>query len=291
MTLYGEKQNQKGFSLVSLMVAMVIGLFLIGAVIKIYLDSKNSFSTRNVVSEVAENARFALEDMRTILVMAGRGISAVEDRFPWNRPFPNVVSNINVGANFGLGGIVDGGASGSDAIAIRYRKGPSCGAYQDVGLGDRPSMVRFYVDNITGSNSNDLVCELTTFSSGLSNSIAKYILMSNVQKLKALYGVDDNADGYADRYLTASQIGTSSSPGISLPPGANTPWAKVVSIRIALMIGSESTLPASIAHQIPAGGNLNVLGLSVAKPDADHLYRVATTTLALRNLNPIIQRQ
>ncbi|BAO45248.1 conserved hypothetical protein [Thiolapillus brandeum] len=275
----GTKQTQKGFSLVSLMVAMAIGLFLIGAVIKIYIDSKNSFNTRNVVAEVAENTRFALDDMRRILVMAGRGVRAIEDQFSNRRPFPDISAS----------GIVDGGSSGSDTIAIRYRRGPSCGAYQDVGAGNRPSMVRFYVtDNSGDGSADDLVCELTTYGAG--GSTTTRTLVSGVQKLKAIYGVDDDADGYADRYLTPSQIGTASSPGISIPPGANTPWAKVVSIRIGLMTGSESTLPNSMTDQ-DTSSTLNVLGLSISKPDTDHLYRVTTTTLALRNLNPVIQRQ
>jgi len=90
--------------------------------------------------------------------------------------------------------------------------------------------------------------------------------------------------------MTPSQIGTASSPGIPIPAGSTTPWARVVSIRIGLMTGSESTLPPSVTNQTTSG-NLNVLGLTVAKPDTDHLYRVTTTTLALRNLNPVIQRQ
>ncbi len=284
MTPHGNI-HQKGFSLVSLMVAMVIGLFLIGAIIKIYLDSKNSFNTRNAVAEVAENARFAIDDMRSILVMAGRGIKAMEDQFSNRRPFPDIDSTGALGT-----GIVDGGASGSDTIAIRYRKGPTCGPYQNVSLSLLPSKVRFYVTDFFGPNPT-LVCELTQYDAGGNDTVTLNFVISGVQKLKALYGVDDNGDGYADRYLTANQIGTPSSPGISVPPGANTPWAKVVSIRLALMLSSESTLPASVADQIIPSGDLNVLGLSVPKPDTDHIYKVVTTTIALRNLNPVIQRQ
>ncbi|WP_456375524.1 PilW family protein [Thiolapillus sp.] len=279
MIKHVSTHRQYGFSLLSLMVAMAIGIFLIGAIIKIYLDTKDSFNTRNVVAEVSENTRFALDDMRRILVMAGRGIRAIEDQFPNRRPFPDINSS----------GIVDGGASDSDTIAIRYRRGPSCGAYQDVGVGTRPSMVRFYVtDNSGDGSADDLVCELTTYGGGATT--VTRTLVSGVQRLKALYGVDDNADGYADRYLTPTAIGTAASPGIPVPSGANTPWAKVVSIRIGLMTGSESTLPKAVADQT-TNSTLNVLGLSIPKPDTDHLYRVTTTTLALRNLNPVIQRQ
>ena len=272
------RSRQKGISLISLMIATVIGIFLIGAIAKIYLDSKTSFKTRNVVAEVAENQRFALDDMRRILVMAGRGVLAIEDQFANRRPFPEIES----------GGIVDGGSINSDTIAIRYRRGPSCGAYQDVDTGDRPSMVRFYItDNSGDGTADDLVCELTTY--GGSASTTTRTLVSGTTMLKALYGVDDDADGYADRYLTASQIGTSSSPVIPIPAGKNTPWAKVVSIRIGLMTGSDTELPKSARKPSPQA--LSIFGMPVTEPDTTHLYRVTTTTLALRNLNPVIQRQ
>lgn len=270
-------RTQTGFSLISLMIGMVIGLFLIGATFKIYNDSKNSFNTRNVIAEVSEDQRFALDDMRRILVMAGRGILSAEDDITNRRPFPNVASD----------GIVDGAGSGADTIAIRYRRGPSCGAYQNVGIGERPSMVRFFIADNSGDNSaDDLVCELTTYSSGTGTTVTR-TLVSGVQMLKALYGVDDNGDGYADRYLSPTAINDNSI--VPIPTGANTPWAKVVAIRIALMSGSQSTLPAPVRET--TAGSLNVLGLSVSEPDTEHMFKVTSTTLAFRNLNPVIQRQ
>lgn len=271
-----SSHKQKGISLVSLMIAVAIGIFLIGVIINIYLDSKNSFNTRNVVAEVSENQRFALDDMRRILVMAGRDIRAIEDQFPNRRPFPAIAA----------GGIVDGGGAGSDTIAVRYRRGPSCGAYQNVAVGVRPSMVRFFIaDNSGDGSADDLVCELTTFGAGAGTTTRT--LVSGVQMLKAIYGVDDDNDGYADRYLSPATINNPAM--VSIPGGANTAWARVVSMRIALLAGSQSELPASVRK--PTAENQSVLGMSVLEPDTAHLYKVASTTLALRNLNAIVQRQ
>ncbi len=264
--------RQNGFTLLSLLVGMAIGIFLVGAVIKIYLDSSNSFKMRSAVEENAENIRFAIDDMRRILVMAGREILAVEDEFPNQRPFPAVTAN----------GIVDGGANGSDTIAIRYRKGPSCGTYQNVLLSDRPTQVRFYID----TTKNELICEMTTYSGG-TPTVTKTTMASGMYRLKVLYGVDDDADGYANRYLTASQVDNTSI--VSKPSGSNTPWKKVVSIRFALLAGSTITLPTEYRRSSP--GTKSLLGLTVNEPDTTHLFQVASSTLELRNLHPAIQRQ
>ncbi|MCU7862326.1 MAG: hypothetical protein KZQ86_21430, partial [Candidatus Thiodiazotropha sp. (ex Lucinoma kastoroae)] len=77
--MYSSKQQQTGFSIVSLMIASAIGIFLIGGVGKVYIDSKNTFNARTAVAAATENYRYAFQDMRRVLVMAGRGVSASDD--------------------------------------------------------------------------------------------------------------------------------------------------------------------------------------------------------------------
>ncbi len=277
--------REKGVTLVSLLVASLIGIFLVATVIKVYLDSKESFQMRDLVAEVSENERFAIEEMRRVLIMAGRDILAMEDEQPTRRPFPPVETSPDAGT-----GIVDGGTSGSDVIAVRYRKGPSCGQYLDIDIACRPAEVRFMVQD------GDLVCAQTTYidtsETGSNNcsstpTTTTRTLISGVHRLKALYGVDDDADGFANRYLTASQIEDDTL--VTPPQGGASPWSRVVSIRFALLLGSERELPARYRQENEQ--NLEMFGLPIEAPDDAHLYRVITSTLAFRNLNPIIQRQ
>ncbi len=270
------QNRQKGITLISMMVAMVIGLFLVGGVLTIYLNSKTSFNVRNVVSEVSENQRFALDDMRRILVMAGRGIVSAEDANPGYRAFPPVTSTSSTAAASGAEFIYDGGTDESDVVAVRYRRGPSCGAYQDVPLTARPSMVRFLVVN------DDLVCELTTYEG--STTTTRQVLVSGIQRMKALYGVDDNSDGYANRYLTAPEV-----DNLTAPTGGNTPWARVVAVRIGLVAGSETVLPPPARRD--SAVTLSILGMNYTEPDTSHLFRVAAATISLRNFNAVVQRQ
>ncbi len=78
----------RGFSLVSLMIAMVIGIFIIGAAGQVYVQSKSSFNARAAVSAVSENGRFAIQDLRRTLAMAGMNITASDELSSAERAIP-----------------------------------------------------------------------------------------------------------------------------------------------------------------------------------------------------------
>lgn len=61
----------RGFTLVELMVAIAIGLFLSAVTGTIYLNSKNMFNYQDAMSRLQENARFAMERMSRDIRMAG----------------------------------------------------------------------------------------------------------------------------------------------------------------------------------------------------------------------------
>ena len=254
-----DAYKQQGATLISLLISISLGVFLVGGMLKIYLDSTITYATRAVFSEVSDKQRSSIDAMRYILVMAGRGIRGAESEITNYLPIP-AVSN----------GTVDGGASGSDTIAVRFRTGPSCDGYQNVGLNVRPSMVQFYVDN-----NKNLVCRLTTYPSGSAVQTTQ-IVASNIELLKVLYGLDTDSDNYANRYI----------PAVTVPSGQ---WNRVVSMRIGLMLRSRDKLVGPAKKQ--TAGQLNVLGLTVTEPDTDYLYKLASTTLSLRNMNSIIERE
>lgn len=63
--------NQKGLSLVELLVAMVLGIFLMGQVIQVVVNGKRTFQMEQELSQIQENARFALEFIAQDIRMAG----------------------------------------------------------------------------------------------------------------------------------------------------------------------------------------------------------------------------
>jgi type IV pilus assembly protein PilW len=65
------KASQRGFSLVELMVALLIGVILTSGVISVYITSKASYSLNTGLGQVQEAGRYALGIMQPILVLAG----------------------------------------------------------------------------------------------------------------------------------------------------------------------------------------------------------------------------
>lgn len=63
--------RQVGLTLVELMVAMLLGLVVIGAVVSVLLSSRQSYTTNNALSQVQDNARIAFELMARDIRQAG----------------------------------------------------------------------------------------------------------------------------------------------------------------------------------------------------------------------------
>ncbi|MCP3667916.1 MAG: prepilin-type N-terminal cleavage/methylation domain-containing protein [Gammaproteobacteria bacterium] len=275
-------RSENGFTLVELMIATMIGIFIIGGAGKVYMDSKTTFLTRDTVAAATESARFAVQDLRRTLVMAGRGITedldhaaayATTDNL--RRTFP-VVSADGSDASV-VKGVVDKDKNGSSAIAIRYADGPApCGTTGTIA--GTNTTVRFYVND-----NSELVCEVVTSAT----SVVKLSqpLVSGVAQMWALYGVDTNADGYANAYWTASQVDDRGTVPTSR-------WPNVVSMRIGMVVNSGNVqLPR--ASRLAATEKLSLLGSDYTVPSKDNalFHKTVSTTLLLRNLHAAIQRQ
>lgn len=63
--------NAKGFTMVELMVSLAIGLIITAAVSRVYLSNRDTYGTKEELSRLQENARFASEFLTRDLRMAG----------------------------------------------------------------------------------------------------------------------------------------------------------------------------------------------------------------------------
>jgi len=68
---YSRRMQQSGFSLVELMVAMVIGLLLIGGMITVFSGTKRSAQVNSSMAMLQEHGRFALNSIVSDVRMAG----------------------------------------------------------------------------------------------------------------------------------------------------------------------------------------------------------------------------
>jgi len=260
--------GQRGMSLVSLMVASLIGLFIIGAALQMYSNSQQTFKARQAISAAAENSRFAIADMRRMIVMAGRGMegSGANDK--------NIHTTFTTRAGSVLN-LTDGGTTGSDAIHFRMAQGQDC-------LGSKISRkknskgiwvgtvtrIRFFVQpNADGIG--ELMCQV--------NDDPAQPLVSGIELLKFLYGVDTTDDNSANEYLTAAEINAKLGANPSI-------WEEIVSVRVGVVASSAEFIIPGGRRIIGTAPNISVLQGVYTPPDNARSYRSSTGTVALRNL-------
>jgi type IV pilus assembly protein PilW len=64
-------RSQRGLTLVELMIAMILGLFLIGGLLQIFISSKQTYRMQEALSRLQENGRFAIDFMTRDIRLAG----------------------------------------------------------------------------------------------------------------------------------------------------------------------------------------------------------------------------
>lgn len=125
-------KNQKGLSLVELMISITLGLILMAGVIQVFLSSRTVFSTQQAMSRAQENGRLGMELMAEDIRMAGfwgcaNRDAKMENDLPsgfWNNYVIANTSNAVQGmAASGISGLAPAPLTGSPGLVLRYASG------------------------------------------------------------------------------------------------------------------------------------------------------------------------
>lgn len=271
-----KKYSQTGFSLLSLLIATAISLFLVSGIAKIYIDSKNAFNATAANSITTDKYRFVFEELRRALVMAGRGIATSADspsayrdgqQDNGSRTFPalELVPDSIVSGTPHSGAIWSPAPEESSIVSVRYASGPApCGLDDDT-MDDGTITVRFVVDR-----EGNLNCQ--AYLDG--DLIQSQPIAADIAQMRVLYGVDTDTepDSSANIYLTADAV-------------APQNWMSVVSIRIGLVVASGAGFELPWPYRPQTPDQLDLLGARFTAPDNNYIYKSANTTISLRNLH------
>ena len=66
-----ERRNFNGFTLVELMIAMTLGLLMVGAIITVFVDNRHSFDREDSIQRMQDDARQAVRELANDMSMAG----------------------------------------------------------------------------------------------------------------------------------------------------------------------------------------------------------------------------
>jgi len=248
-----NKSYQSGISLIEIMVALLIGVFLLGGVLQIFIGSKQTYWMQENLSRLQENGRLALDFLANDIRMAGYwgclGTSSTNTDIAGTNDNSNHSDTIDDGTD-------TVSVKGAFALTPAGTCGTSVDTAGSCGTGvncytDTSSMVTYRINNgVLKKNTDDLI--------------------EGIENIQILYGVDTDSDKTANYYVPAD-------------PALN--WPSVVSVRISLL---AVTLDDNLTTQpMPYTFNGITTTTTTTPPVTDRkIRRVFTTTIALRNRLP-----
>ncbi|AMK78282.1 MULTISPECIES: PilW family protein [Methylomonas] len=238
--------SQRGMTLIEIMIALLIGAFLLTGIIQIFIGSRQSYRMQENMSRLQENGRFALEFLSHDIRMTGF----------WgcrNPTSPDIdIAGTNDNATNG-----DSIDNGTDTITLKgtFTQTPTgtCGTAvlsTDAYYTHASSTITYKVNNSV----------LQQDTNGLNNP-----MVEGIENFQILFGADTNNDNSPDYYVAAGTTGLN--------------MAQVVSIRISLL---AATIEDNLTSQpIPYTYN----GATTTPTDRK-IRRVFNATIAVRNRLP-----
>ncbi|WP_445366349.1 PilW family protein [Methylomonas sp. BW4-1] len=176
---------QTGMTLIEIMIALLLGAFLLGGVIKIFVNAKQTYGMQEGLSRLQENSRYALEILSKDLRLSGfQGCISITDLTPTNTATTAITSpvvapaissptpaTIIVGYNgseaspvtttwspalpSALSGLATPITPGTDVITVVF--GESCGGYLSADMASATSDIQISSANTCGIVDGDPV--------------------------------------------------------------------------------------------------------------------------------------
>ena len=257
--------KQAGFSLVEIMIALLIGLFLMGGILQMFSASQQTYRMQSNLARLQENGRFALDFLARDIRTAGYWgcmTSSTGDISGTEGGNLNVPDSITIKGGFAfipIGTLIPTGACGSPVNPVNPPY--SCGA---ANCDTNPTSTITYSISKPATSATSPNPKVTLYR--YTNNIPNPLLVEGIENMKILYGVHSDIvpDGAANYYVSANNV-------------AN--MEKVVSVRISLLV---VTLDDYLTPQ-PVMYTYN----GVPTMPIDHnIRRVFNTTIAIRNRLP-----
>jgi len=235
-----------GFTLMEVTIAMALGTAVMAGTLVLTQAMSASARLQDNLGAMQEHARFAMESLGGEITQAG-----YHPR-PWEGVAPEPFS-----------GSADDISQHGDKLAINRWTDRNChenpNSERDA-AGNPAFFLRTSVFEIREDGQLSLSCSYGPDAARLVRQINRLGLIEHVHSLQALYAVDTNADGNADRWLAFGQWHES---------------ARVMAVRVGLLL-----LSPGIYGDAGSKEALNLAGATLDTPN-DRLYRLVETTWAL----------
>ena len=280
-------KKQSGLSLIELMIAMFIGLFLLGGISSTYIYSVKSSGQRDQLSLLEANARLALEILSKTIQHTGYTSNVgfpIEKFITTTNPVeskPCTSGNSVVSTGFfPANSIVNNGnatvsTNASDGIGIVYLGDSTitndcAGQPLDAACQITTSVSANPTETAAARIFNSFYLEDSNIGRALkcagSRSTDEIVIADGVENMQILYGInaDSSPDRSVERYVNADEVGTL--------------WSNITSVKIALLMRSERPVKDTAEQQ-----KFTLLDADITSPNDRFQRAVFSTTISLRN--------
>ena len=274
-----QKNIQTGLSLIELLIATSIGIFLLSGIATSYISSIKSSSNRDQFSVLEDNAQIALEAITNTLEHTGYPSTSnktLVDRFVRKKVgivsetcgvhnsvldrtiYPTDTTIDNKSGSVETGDSITGVFYG-DANFFTDCTGGQLPLDCRVGTTSDSDTAKIYSTFYLDKTKNTLMC------AGSRTNTAEPIA-EGVENIQFLYGVDTGDDLIADRYINATDLFNSNLQD------------KVISIQVAILVHSLLRV-----HTKKVQITYTVLDTRYTAPNDRKQRKVFTTTIRVRN--------
>lgn len=236
--------RQSGFSLIELMIAMVVGLFLMAAILGVMMSFNNSFKTQDSLSKVQDSARFVMTTLDNTVHLTGYYVFAdpVTTTLATAFPIPAVVNGD--GTAFAQPGqtIIGKTGTSSDSFNVRVQTAPNDGLVNCQGDTNTTGANITWTNSYAVNAANQLTCAVSINGQAFATPT---ILIDNVASMKVLYGVDTNPLKDYDKIPSIDTY---------LPAESVTDWSTVLSVKITIqfldLVNSKPGVPVNLPYSM-----------------------------------------
>ena len=195
------RAHQSGYSLIELMIAILIALFLIGGIIVVEQGVRRAYGDQSGISQLQDEERFAMSVLTDTISSAGY----FPDPTTTSQvaALPSTGAPLNLLAGQSLYGPATNGSAPHDSLYVRYMTANGDG----IGLCD--GTTNTYGINTTFTSyiyvsGNQLYCQVTPGTGGANPAVA---LVNGVTDMQVWYGVNTaGTDNNVDTYIPSTNM-------------------------------------------------------------------------------------
>jgi type IV pilus assembly protein PilW len=196
----GRRVTSRGYSLIELMIAMLIALFLLAGLLLIVQNMRSTYNTQTQLAQLEDGERLAMMLASDVIQAAGYypqpNLYQASDELPADGALFQQLQSVT--------GVSGGGAPG-DTVSVRFVTANNDTIMNCTGGTNKTGALATYINTFSVDADGNLDCTLTTNGT----QAAPVPLVSGVQNFQVWYGVTTNpatADNNVDTYLTAAQM-------------------------------------------------------------------------------------